>query len=141
MKNIIYTILLTIVFFGCSKNDDNSNKLVGKWQLIETRIGDGGSSPEWIVVDENESYFHQLNEDLTFTSNKYIECFTGDYIYDVTSFSMIYACENFTTGVENPPGTFKENFYFENSNLIITPDYFDCDEGCLYKFKKVPIDE
>jgi len=139
MKNLIYLIVSFVIFFGCSKEDNDSNKLVGKWQLIETRIGDGGSSPEWIEVDENESYYYILNDDTTFSSNKYIECLTGEYIYDESSFSMIYDCEDFTIGVENPPGTFKEIYYFENSNLIITPDYFDCDEGCLYKFKKVPL--
>ncbi len=135
MKNIIYIILL--IFIGCSKENDSSNKLVGKWQLIETRIGDGGNSPEWVEVDENSGYFYQLNDDTTFTSNKLNVCGNGNYTFTNEVFTLVYSCENMSSG--NPPGTFKEIYYFENSNLIITPDYLNCDEGCLYKFKKVSL--
>ena len=137
MKNILFSIILFLLFLSCSKDDTNSNKLEGKWVLIETRIGDGGSSPEWVEVDENGGYFYQLNDDTTFISNKLNVCDNGNYTFTNEAFTLVYSCDNMSSG--NPPGTFKEIYYFENSNLIITPDYLNCDEGCLYKFKKVPL--
>ena len=141
MKNSFIIIVSFIIFFGCSKDDDTSNKLVGNWVLIETYNSDGGSPGSWNEVSEEDSYFINLTEALTFTSDKFSECTAGIYIKDEVSFSLIFGCDGFTAGIENPPGTFKENYYFENSNLIVTPNYLNCDEGCLYKFKKIVIEE
>lgn len=136
LKNRIFIIASILLFFSCSKEDNNTNKIEGKWVLIETFNSDGGSSGSWNEVNEEDSYYIDLKEDLIFTSDKFSECISGIYIKDEVSFSLIFGCDGFTAGIENPPGTFKENYYFENSNLIVTPDYLNCDEGCLYKFKK-----
>ena len=139
LKNRILIIASLLLFVGCTKNDDDSNKLVGKWVLIETFNSDGGSPGGWYEVSEEDSYFINLTEDLTFTSDKLIVCDNGNYTLTNNSFTLVYSCDNMTSG--NPPGTFKENYYFENSNLIVTPDYLNCDEGCLYKFKKIDVEE
>lgn len=139
MKSSLIIIVALVLFFGCSKDDNDSIRLAGKWVLIETLISDGGSSGNWHEVSDEGSYFIDLKEDLTFLSDRINVCDNGNYTFTNEFFTLVYSCDNVSSG--NPPGTFKEIYYFENSNLIITPYYLSCDEGCLYKFKKVPLEE
>lgn len=128
--------LLTIT--SCSKSEGNNqieNSIYGTWQLIATYGNDGGNSPQWNAV--NNGYTYTFNTDRSFTSNRFTECSAG--IYELTSSTLVlkYNCSGFNTGIENPPGTFVEIYAFENTELILTPSYLNCDEGCSNKFKKI----
>lgn len=55
--------------------------------------------------------------------------------------SLDYDCDNFTTGIESPQGTFIENFKIENGFILLSPTYMNCIERCEYKFQKTELQE
>lgn len=60
MKNHCITMLLTLLLFGCGKEEDAQSPIIGTWQVVsyETRTG-GGSwspSPETCRLDDTEEY-------------------------------------------------------------------------------------
>lgn len=135
MKNLI--LIFTILLLSCS-NDDNKpqeNPLKGTWKLIETYSSDGGSNPQWTSVENG--YTYTFNSNGTYSSTRFSECSTGEYTITDSTLTLDYDCEDFDTGIENPPGTFIENYVFEDQKIILTPTYLNCDEGCGYKFERV----
>lgn len=137
MKSIILILSILFSLTGCSEKETNQqeNSIYGTWQLIEIYQSDGGSSPQWTTVDE--SYIYTFNNDGTFSSTRFTECTSGTYEISNNSITLNYSCVGFDTGMENPPGTFIESYIFKNANLILTPFYLNCIEGCDYKFEKV----
>ncbi|WP_176328520.1 MULTISPECIES: lipocalin family protein [Arenibacter] len=138
MKNIILLFTIIISFSSCSQNDENQkneNSIYGTWKLVEIYGSDGGNSPQWNPV--NNGYTYTFNSDNSFASNRFSECSTGMYELTSSNLTLKYNCDGFNTGIENPPGSFVENYVFESNHLILTPTYLNCDEGCSYKFEKV----
>ncbi|AUS07068.1 hypothetical protein [Pseudotamlana carrageenivorans] len=134
------TILILCIFLSltsCSDDEAKSqeNNFLGTWKLIETYGSDGGSNSQWTSVDNG--YTYTFNNNGTFSSTRFTECTTGTYGVSSNSITLVYGCEGFDTGIENPAGTFVENYVFEDENIILTPTYMNCDEGCSYKFEKV----
>lgn len=137
MKNMY--LILSIFFFttGCSEEEAKPKEdfIYGTWKLIEIYQSDGSSNPQWTNVDSG--YTYTFNNDGTFSSTRFSECTSGTYEVSSNSITLDYSCNGFDTGIENPPGTFVENYFFENNNLIIIPSYLHCIEGCNYKFEKI----
>ena len=145
MKNLKIIVLSFICIFviNCSENSEttsNEDTLTGKWMLVETYVTYGANG-EWIgdfmPAPEELIYSYTLNNDGTFTSTKFEDCQSGNYTFSSSEIIFDFECEGFTAGIENPPGTFKENYTFDNRNLILTPQYLLCVEGCGWKFVKV----
>ena len=129
---------MLLSFTNCSKDDgakDQDNSIIGTWELIEAYGSDGGSNPQWASVDNG--YKYTFNENGSFTSNRFLECFEGNYSISEISLTLDYGCSNFDTGIETPAGTFVEKYSFEGTNIILTPTYLGCIEGCKYKFQKL----
>ncbi|APY12118.1 hypothetical protein BWZ22_13155 [Seonamhaeicola sp. S2-3] len=137
MKPIILILSMLLSFTSCSDDDTKSQEesFLGTWKLIETYGSDGGSNPQWTIVDNG--YTYTFSNDGTFSSTRFTECTTGTYDVSNNTITLDYSCVGFDTGVENPPGTFVENYNFENGNIILTPTYMNCIEGCGYKFEKI----
>ncbi|MBC6401693.1 MAG: hypothetical protein GDA42_10380 [Ekhidna sp.] len=137
MKTMI--LILSMLFFaiGCSEDGSNEQQkpsIYGTWKLIETYGSDGGSNPQWATIKNGYTYIFNKNE--TFSSTRFNECTTGIYLLTNNTLTLDFDCNEFDTGVEESSGTFVENYIFENNNLILTPSYLSCFEGCGYKFER-----
>ncbi len=136
----IYLIFIAVLCINtaCTKGESDTQEeiIFGNWELIEIFSNDGGSSGgEW--QQPNTVYNYIFFEDNTFTSTRFLECDYGTYTFTENTIELHFGCEDFTTGIENPPGVFKENYTFENNHLILVPTYLSCDEGCGWKFKRI----
>ncbi len=129
--------LFAFVFLlSCSKDEaKNENTLIGTWQLVETIIIDQELNPVWVPVEAG--YTYTFYENGRFNSSRFIECSTGNYSTGSGLLILNYDCEGFTTEIESPAGTFKEMLKFESDQMILTPTYLSCIEGCGYKFAKI----
>jgi hypothetical protein len=133
MKNFkIITLVLATLLSCSSENHPKQDSIIGQWQLIEIE----GGFPTQSEMVEN-GYIYAFKNDGSFTSNKYQECGSGNYSFTETTLTLIYDCIGFTASIEYPPGTFVENYIFQNGKLILRPTYLNCIEGCAYKFKKI----
>lgn len=137
MKKMFLILSILFLFTGCNHEDpkQQENSIYGTWKLIEIYQGDGGSNPQWTTV--NSGYTYTFNNDGTFSSTRFTECNSGTYVMSSDLITLKYNCNGFDTGIENPPGTFAESYIFKNTNLILTPSYLNCIEGCDYKFEKI----
>jgi hypothetical protein len=133
-KNIFFSFILVAIFSCTQSNDDkslDSKSIFGTWKLVGVTTFFGTNA----ITD---GYTYTFNNDNTFTSNRFLnECSEGVFTMSDTTLTLDFDCEDFTTGIESPPGTFIEEYRFENNRLILNPTYLDCTEGCLYKFKKI----
>lgn len=137
---ITYLILIALLFIttACTKDESDKEKdlILGSWELKEIYSNDGSANNgEW--QPPNTIYKYTFLDDNTFTSTRFLECVYGTYTFTEDTIELNFGCENFTTGIENPPGVFKENYTFENNHLILVPTYLSCDEGCGWKFKRI----
>lgn len=136
MKNILLFLFLTLI--SCSDDEGSgilAEDITGTWLLTETYTSGAGNKAQWTPTETG--YTYTFNNDRTFTSTRFSECTTGIYTLTKTQVTLMYDCDGFDTGIENKPGTFIENYVFENGKIILTPTYMNCDEGCGFKFKKV----
>ena len=127
MKNL----RLTLDFFS----NAGLAKSLGVLYCAFCEGSDGGSNPQWTTVANG--YTYTFSDDGTFSSTRFTECTTGTYEVSSNSITLDYGCAGFGTGIENPAGTFVENYSFESENIILTPSYMNCIEGCGYRFEKI----
>lgn len=123
---------------GCSPDDDDSkqqNDIYGTWKLIKVYENPGAGSGSWNSVANGYTYTFFKNGE--FSSTRFNECTTGTFLIELNKISLVFDCEGFTTGMEDPEGTFIEEFTFDSNNLILKPTYILCIEGCGWKFDKV----
>ena len=87
MKNLIMYVILPLMLLNCSKAIDYQSKketvvspLVGKWQLIETKISSGVPVSQWTIV--TAGFIRIFNADNTYTTTEYSSCNTGSYTLD-----------------------------------------------------------
>lgn len=134
-----FGVLLALLFIACNNNDFAENpeqSIIGTWQLIETLSDIGDGSGDWKSVMDGYTYTFDSNGG--FTSNRFAECNRGAYFINTTDqhLTLDYSCIHFTQGIEQPPGTFVEQFTFETNDLILNPTYVFCVESCGWKFRK-----
>ena len=139
-KKLLFGILslLSIILVGCSNNDENidtDKSIVGNWKLIEIYIDPGDGSGNWNPVEDG--YTYNFSENGEFTSTRFSECSTGEYSIDSNQLTLEFDCNGFTAGIEEPEGTFIEDYFFESNTVIFVPIYLNCIEGCGWKFEKV----
>lgn len=138
-NNILIFSIIFVSLIACSneENKDNSyqKNVVGTWQLIEVNIGNGSSASNWTSIENG--YEYTFNKDGTFHSNRFEQCLEGKYTLSSNLLTIEYNCNDFSTGIESPDGTFIENFKIENGFMFLSPTYMSCDEGCENKFKKI----
>ncbi len=135
MKNMIFLFVFAFLF-GCSNDETkNKNPLIGTWQLVETIVIDQELNPEWVPVEEG--YIYTFYENGKFSSSSFVECSMGNYSLESDILALDYDCEGFTREIETPPGTFIETLKFKSGQIILTPTYLSCIEGCGFKFEKI----
>lgn len=129
--------LVAIVLIGCSSDDKvaTEQSIIGTWKLIEVDLDPGDASGSWSSVENGYTYNFSANGQ--FTSTRFSECSTGTYSLDSNQLTLDFDCDGFTTGIEDPEGTFIENYTFESNTVIVVPTYITCIEGCGWKFEKV----
>lgn len=140
MKTFIYLFISSFILWNCAsekpdafENFDGSH-LVGKWKLEETFISNGGEG-QWVTVNDGEEYVFLNNG--TFTSNKYSECFSGQYFIEGNSLLLQYNCNDFETDAENEAGFITFNLKLNDNYFIATPTSgFICVETCKSKYIK-----
>ena len=129
--------LVAIMLIGCSSDDEKivtEQSIVGAWKLIEVYSDPGDGSGSWNSVENGYSYNFSANGQ--FTSTRFSECSSGSYALDSKQLTLNFDCDGFTAGIEDPEGTFIENYTFESNTVILVPAYLNCDEGCGWKFQK-----
>jgi len=135
---MILILSMLLSFTNCNSDNgakEQDNSIIGIWKLIETYGSDGGSNPLWTPVDNG--YTYTFHENGSFTSDRFSECSEGNYSISGNTLTLDYGCDGFTAGIEIPEGIFVEKYIFKNENMILSPSYMNCDEGCEYKFKKI----
>jgi len=138
MKSLVLLFSIVLSFSSCSQNDERENlydSIIGTWKLTEVLSSDGGSNPQWVKIENG--YTYTFNKDSSFISNRFDECQSGNFSISSDHLILNYDCENFTTGIESPAGTFKENYININDEIILKPTYLGCFEGCGNKFIKI----
>ena len=132
-------MILSLAFFtSCNNDDENTgedNSIVGTWKLIEIYNDPGDGAGSWNSVDNG--YLYKFFENGQFTSTRFSECSSGSYSMNSTELTLDFDCDGFTTGIEDPEGTFVENYTFESNRIIFVPTYLNCIEGCGWKFEKI----
>lgn len=136
MKNLLLSLCMIFSLAACNEDDNKEqySMVIGSWLLTEIYGSDGGQG-SWNGVENG--FVYTFNSDMTFTSTRFSECTYGDYSVTDNLLTLKFGCEEFDTGIENPPGTFIEAMSFEGEALILSPTYMNCDEGCSYKFKRI----
>jgi hypothetical protein len=132
MKKLISLLALLFLILSCSNDDKvHSTNIIGTWKLYQANIG----ASNFNTV--KDGYTYTFNTDGTFKSTRFTECQTGTYAISSNVLTLDYGCEDFTTSIESPAGTFLENYKLEKGYMYLSPTYLFCDEGCSYKFSKI----
>jgi hypothetical protein len=130
----ISLLLSSILFSSCVKNDDlccglengkSYDALIGKWQLVEQKIGIGPPG-EWKDVDNGEQF--EFFSDLTFSSTT-PTCASGTFILEDNILK-------FYCGGEKSLRDFTI-VKFTGSSMTLTPASVICTEGCLFRYEKI----
>ena len=93
-----------------------------------------GGPKYWGDVENGEVI--EFFENGTFSSDRFIECITGNFLMEENKLLIEYNCIGFNTDFENEEGliTFKLEFY--SDYFILTPTSGQiCIEGCSYKYQ------
>lgn len=133
MRTVFYLTILFFSLVSCAKSSDDdidSATVVGRWKQTAVYNSNGGSTPSWNTI--TNGYTIEFLSNGTFNSSKFSDCSTGTYtISSNNEISMTYNCENFKNNYVEKVETNTE------SQLILKPNYLDCDEGCSVKFEKI----
>jgi len=136
MKKMII-LLACLSLIACSEDENKVEQepsIYGTWQLFESYVVDGVGG-DWIEIEDGYTYKIMTNG--LFESSKFKECDNGKYELNNEIIIFDYSCEDFTSGIEEPPGSFGYKFSIKGSVLEIQPTYIGCFEGCGFRFKKI----
>lgn len=137
MYSILTVLAIALILMSCTKNEETLNqnaKILGTWQLIESfshpPTGDGWSQIE-------NGFILNIKADGSFNSSQFSDCSTGNATITSNQLNLIYDCSGFTANFETPAGVFKYNYELVNGKLVLTPQNFNCFEGCKYRLVKI----
>lgn len=126
----IRTLLLLLIFlltFCGDEEELTSTSLVGKWQLVQQKVGIGPPG-EWVDISGGQIY--EFKTDGTFTISEHHLCTTGEYEMKNDSLVLKNDCLEDST---------ERIFSIEmhSSHFTISPIYpAMCTEGCFYRYEK-----
>ena len=122
---------IVLLQLSCKKDPQevDSSKLEGKWKLVGRDFG----LPDWKVDVED-------GEELTFYpdsafSKGVSKCSEGPYSVSGKFVTFDYSCPDKETLLSE--GIQKWIFSIKDGNLILTPTFLICDEGCTSFYKKI----
>ncbi|WP_370087705.1 hypothetical protein [Ekhidna sp.] len=141
MKNIILTFLIFVLYTGCSEDEQTNQEttIYGKWELSEQFFSSVGGDGDW--QSATNKYFIEFSLNKNYQSSNNPICPSNPSNIGTFSFSdekdgnyiiIDLVCEE----SDNDVFSLKYLYYFEGGNLLLSPT-FSCDEGCIYKFRKV----
>ena len=126
--------MLYFLLTGCVDKDDlccglQQDRLVGKWRLVEQKVGIGPPG-EWEDVTDGEIL--EFNSDYSFHKSQNPYCTTGSFSVDGDELTLDYNCLEYDVTWEFRVIEFKQS-YITISPLAPTL----CTEGCLSRYKKI----
>lgn len=136
MKRLFLALTIGLTAMGCNrygKEDELTSDFTGTWRLTEYY----DVILNWRKVPKESQYTYTFKKDSTFTSTKFSDCGYGTYKVVKDTLKLTYTCPNFQNPYRLPTNTLREIMKIENGNLILTPTYRFCDDGCDEKFKKM----
>lgn len=81
MKKIIPVILLILLIFSCSKEENNTDQIVGNWKLIEAKTYGFQGLNTLNYSDDTINYNFQTNGTLIVTGGENVGYPIGEYDY------------------------------------------------------------
>ena len=144
MKNMILILVMSLLFTGCKKDEqqiaiaggqkEQESSIYGIWKLVES-FSHPPTGKGWSQVENG--YLLNIQTDGTFSSSQFSDCSTGKVTVATNQIILIYDCSRFSAGFESPTGVFKYSFELVNGKLELTPQNFNCFEGCKYRLAEV----
>ncbi len=128
----LYFILVVVVFTACQTDVDVD--VYGTWQLESVYISAGGEG-QWQQLEESHTIV--LRKDQSFRSDRHEGCNRGTFKLTGSQIIFNYSCEDFTLGLEDEQGVLPYQFKIEKGDLILSPTYVWCVEGCEYRYSKI----
>lgn len=136
MKQLLLALTIGLTAMGCARygqEEQLTTDLKGTWQLIE----EYNAMMNWQKVSKEDQYTYTFKSDSTFTSTKFSDCGYGTYRVVKDTLKLTFTCPNFQNPYGLPTNTLIEIMKIENGNLILSPKYLFCIEGCDEKFQKM----
>jgi hypothetical protein len=138
MRNIALCFFVISFFCACGEADEPTSvvfqpitdvgELLGKWKLVESSQSIGDGKQHWTSVENG--YTYQLNEDGTFSSDRFKACTALKYSLSGSSLVLEFECDGETI-------EYTENAVMADGNLFLSPVApIICIEGCSYRFER-----
>ncbi len=136
MKYLFFTLIF--VFTACNSGETNKTtpetalstaKIIGNWELSETKISPGGPV-EWSVAEDKNTYRFELDGSYIYLDrgdNK--RGHLGTYSVKDGKLQLIHTAQ----GEEAKTATYRMTL--SNSELIL--DFVGCTEECRLKYKRI----
>ncbi len=130
-------LALVLVCISCNSEGTNkatqqtplsSTKIVGSWELSETKISPG-SPVEWTAAEDTNTYQFELDGNYTYTNN-------GDKRLDHQGTYRVKDDELLLTYSSEVEEVKKATYRMTLSNAELILDYVGCTEECRLKYKR-----
>ena len=130
----ILLIIIAAQLYACKKDNTNSpsnKQLTGKWQLIRTRIGNGGQG-EW--VNDVKTDIEQFNTDGTLTGSIFSDC---KYVVKNSTVLTIITKANATGNNTYTTNNASYNYYYKTTTDSLTMSVQGATEGDTMQFARI----
>ena len=130
----ILIIILAVQLCACKKDNTNSStnkQLTGKWQLIRTRIGNGGPG-EWVNDDKTD--IEQFNTYGTLTGSIFSDC---KYVVKNSTVLTIITKTNATGNNTYTTNNASYNYYYKTTADSLTLSIQGAIEGDTMQFARI----
>lgn len=138
ISKIVIALLLVFNGTSCDESDtialDSENPILGTWKMVEASSSIGGPQIIQQIEDGEEFIF---KADGTFSTTRWQECTTGNFLITEDLLTLNYGCEGFKTGAENDRGALTYLIRFGSDSFILVPTSVICTDGCSYTYKKI----
>lgn len=123
-------IAICFLFTFCDDEDDVNVKqasLIGKWKLVEQKVGIGPPG-EWADVEDGGIFEFNFDKSFVDSSNPY--CITGTYEINNDTLTLNFDCLEYNLSLEF---LLRE---FTSSSFMMSPTTFMCTEGCTFRYER-----